>query len=55
MKVGDLVRWIHPVFQATGVVIRIWDDDAATIFWSDGAVGRHAITHHNLELISESR
>mgnify|MGYP004462708585 FL=1 len=37
MKVGDLVRWMHPDEPAIGIVGRIdSNDDTSFIYWSDG-------------------
>ena len=68
MKVGDLVRWTHPDFKDTGIIIELWDrsniveytdgtHDSVHIIWSKNPEnsGPHPAHNEYLELISERR
>ncbi len=60
MKVGDLVRWMHPDSKDTGIVLEAPPTkfgNQVHIYWFDTPEysGYYPINHELLEFLSESR
>jgi len=60
MKVGDLVKWIHPHAKDVGIIIEIDEDKwggQAIIHWFGKSEhsGLYPLDHELLEMLSENR
>ena len=65
MKVGDLVRWVHPEALDYGLVLEMGEDRQPEGFWDNQVLiewsgmpahsGFYPKDHHHLELVSEGR
>ena len=55
MKLGDLVRWVHPEVcnKDLGVIIGFDHEDDPIIFWQ--SVGRMCTVRKMVELVNEGR
>ena len=52
MKVGDLVKWRHPLATSIGVTVKACEF-SCLVHWNDGISGWHA--YSDLEVLDESR
>ena len=58
MKVGDLVKWIHPLCKDTGIILKLnaSNDGEAIVHWFGNPEhsGLYPPNHHLLEPLDES-
>ena len=57
MKVGDLVKWTHPLYPSIGIIIKLHPPKDAYIYWceDDDTDGIYTLAHEHLEFLSEGR
>ena len=61
MKVGDLVKWTHPLAKDTGIILSFvndgFKDHHAIIHWfgKPECSGMYLVDHELLELLDEGR
>jgi hypothetical protein len=57
MKVGDLVKWTHPQYPSIGIIVELWLNNEAYIYWceDDDTDGLYPLDHEHLEFLSEGR